>query len=90
MQPGIVGFIINAIVVKRHQHSLVDGFLQRNLIGHIVVANLVNVFAVHTFRGCRETQQEFRGEIGHNVLIALCDGMMKLINHNIIEKSGAK
>ena len=85
MQLGIVRIIINSIIVKRHQHSLIDCIRKRQLIWHIIIADLIDVPAVHSLRCRRQTKQKFRLEIIHNLAICLIDHMMTFINHNIIK-----
>mgnify|MGYP004627819421 CR=1 FL=1 len=81
----VIGVIINAIIVKGHQHTFVDGVFQRNLIGNIVVADFVNIPPVKPLGCCRQPQQKLRFEIFYDPPVLVIDCMMKFIDHQIIK-----
>ena len=71
--------------MKRNQHSLIDSVFQRNLIWHIIIADFIYIFAVHSLRRCRQSKEKLRSEIFYNSSILVIDCMMKFINHHVIE-----
>lgn len=85
MQRRIIRLIINSVIMKRHQHPLIDCIRKRQLIRHIVIADLVNIPAVHSLRRRRQSKQELRPEIIHDHAIRIVDHVVALIDHNIIK-----
>ena len=71
--------------MKRNQHSLIDSVFQRNFIWHIIIADFIYIFAVHSLRRCRQSKEKLRSEIFYNSSILVVDCMMKFINHHVIE-----
>ena len=85
MQLGIIRIIVDAIIVKGHQHSLIDRVRERQFIRHIIIADLVDIPAVHSFRRRRQTEQKLRLKIIHDLTIRIVDRMMKFVNHNVVK-----
>ena len=85
MQLGIIRIIVDAIIVKRHQHSLIDRVRERQFIRHIIIADLVDIPAVHSFRRRRQTEQKLRLKIIYDLTIRIVDRMMELIDHNVVK-----
>ena len=50
----------NAEVLERTEQLSVNGFGQANFSRNAVIEVRKNAFAVHTFRSCRQTQQDAR------------------------------
>ena len=71
--------------MKRHQHPLIDRLFQRNLIRHIVIADLINIFAVHPFRRGSKPQQKLRLKIIDDPSVLIVYRMMEFIDHQIIK-----
>ena len=85
MQLGVVGFIINTVIMKGNQHSFVNGFFQRYFIGHMIIAECVNVFAIHSLRrGCQPQQKLWLKIIDYSLILVI-DRMMKFINDHIVK-----
>ena len=79
MQPGVIGLIKDSIIMKRHKHSFINGFLQRNLIWHIIITDFVYIPSIHTFRRCRQSQEKLWPEIFHDPSILVIYGMMEFV-----------
>ena len=80
MEAGIVCIIKYPVIVKRCKHSLIDGITQRYLIGHIVIADLIYIPAIHPLRRCGQAEKEMRFEILYDSFILVIDCMMKLVS----------
>ena len=85
MQCGIIRFIINSVIVKRNQHSLIDCIRKRKFIRYIVITNFVNIFSIHSLRCRSKTKQKFGFEIFCYFTIWIIDRMVKFINYNVVK-----
>ena len=50
-QTGVIHAIIDSIIMKRHQHSLINCILQRDFKRDIIIAYFINIPAIHPVGG---------------------------------------
>ena len=75
----------NAVVVKRHEHVLVERLAQPNLVGHVVIEQFKDVEPVGAFRGGGEPQQELRLEMVDDLLVRRRTRLVHLVDDDVIE-----
>gem|GEM_PF-6114431 len=84
-QTGVVGVVIDSVIAERDQHTFVDRFLQGDFVGHVVITELVDVFAVHAFRRGGQAQQKAWFKIRRDPAVLVVDGVVELVDHDVIE-----
>ena len=82
---GVIRLIINPIIMEGDQHPFVDGLLERNFKGDIVVTNLIDISPVQPIRRSRKAQQKAGLEVVHNPPVGIVDRVMEFVHHNVVK-----
>ena len=73
------------------QNAFINGFLQGDGIGDVVITKRKDIFLVQTFRGSCQSEQEFWFEVIQNPLVGGADRMMEFYDHHEVHTiSGTK
>lgn len=79
---GIICFIVNAIIMKRTQQSQTDGFKQIHPVGHIVIAQCIQIPAVQPVRRGGQPQQKLGPEVFQNPPVGAGSRMVEFYEHH--------
>ena len=75
--------------MERTQHILIEGLLQTDLIGDVVIEQGEDVEIISSFRRRRHAQHEIGfGEVVNDRAIVVCTRMMSLIDEDVIKIIG--